>query len=96
MGPFVDAVDIAWLEEFPFLMYSVEEDGIYCLSCRYFPVDGQCNRARLLITTPYRDWKDARSTFLKHRTLQYHLDSDCLRRAFVEAREGIQKRVDFA
>ena len=39
-----------WLEEFDCLSYSVEEDGVYCLSCRLFPVERQWAKANLLIT----------------------------------------------
>ena len=58
-----------WLKEFLFLTYSRNHDGLYCLSCTLFSVEGQCHRAKLLLTAPYKNWKDARAVFQKHSTL---------------------------
>ena len=54
---------------------------------------GQCHRAKLLITNPYQNWKDAHSGFLKH-SLEYHKAADAKRSAFLEVRQGSQQRVD--
>lgn len=44
------------------------------------------------------NWKYARRYiyFLKHSILKYHMDSDALRRGFVESKEAGQKKVDSA
>ena len=73
-----------WLKEFPFLTYSKHDEGIYCLSCTLFPVKGQCHRAKLLITQPYQNWKDAHADFQKHSTVEYHKNSDSMLHAFLQ------------
>lgn len=62
-----------WLTEFSFLSYSKVKDGLYCLSCVLFLTGSSTQHAHLLISTPYRNWKDARADMLKHSALQYRL-----------------------
>ena len=94
-GTYIRYCNRDWLDEFPFLAYSKSQDGLYCLSCILFPcgIPSQ-QRANLLISAPYQNWKDARADILKHSTLKYHLQSEYSRRAFVEAQKGAQLRVD--
>ena len=77
------------------MAYSKSKDGLYCLSCILFPcgIPSQ-QRANLLMSAPYQNWKNARADILKHSTLKYHLQSECSRRAFLEAQKGVQLRLD--
>ena len=57
-----------WLDLFPWLCYSVSEDGAYCLSCVLF---GDCfprktPRITRLFSKPFRYWNDAMATFKQH------------------------------
>ena len=43
-----------WFGIFPFIAYSTQEDGIYCLFCSVFPVKPmQGSRAKMMINKPY-------------------------------------------
>lgn len=59
-----------WFEQFEFIVYSMEKDGIYCLPCILFPIENAPGgRAKLLITLPYNNWKDAVSDLKSHAVL---------------------------
>lgn len=61
-----------WFEKYNTLCHLQCTDGIFCL----FPMPAHHGqKARYLITTPYRNWKDARSYFAKHINHEYHRDS---------------------
>ena len=65
-----------WFQKYDTLCYSKSTDGIFCLCCVLFPMPAHHGqKARYLITTPYRNWKDARSYFAKHINHEYHRDS---------------------
>lgn len=67
---------LEWLEIFTYTAYSRKQDGIYCLPCVLFPSEAhRGKRADLLITAPYRNWKDGRADLNKHQVQQYHKDS---------------------
>ena len=53
-----------WLARYPGLAYFPSEDGAYCLNCVLFVPDNKAHGA--LIKTPFRNWKDAISTFKNH------------------------------
>ena len=58
---------------FDFIMYSKKMDGLYCLACTMFPVKpDKGSVAKLMISSPYRNWKDCRSDLSSHATLRYH------------------------
>ena len=65
-----------WFHDYKFLAYSKSSDGLFCLACTLFPMAAhQGFKAKLLISQPYRNWKDARSDLSHHVVLQYHKDS---------------------
>ncbi len=57
-----------WLDLFPWLCYSALEDGAYCLSCVLFGhrFPGKSSRITRLVSSPFRYWNDAMSTFKRH------------------------------
>lgn len=84
-----------WLSKFPFLAYSKSQDGLYCVSCVLFPVaakQGSC--AKLLLTEPYRKWKDAMQDCRDHSNLEYHKNSFARMKAFQETFANPSHRVD--
>lgn len=84
-----------WFRAYDFLSYSKDKDGLFCLCCALFPVDPHHGeRAKLLITTPYRNWKDATADLNKHATLEYHKDSYAKMKAFISSMERPHSRVD--
>ena len=65
-----------WFHDYKFLAYSKSSDGLFCLACTFFPMAAhQGSRAKLFISQPYQNWKDARSNLSHHAVLQYHKDS---------------------
>ena len=73
-----------WFRLFDFIAYSKQLDGLFCLCCVLFPVTpttGQ--RAKVLISQPYRNWKDAKSDLQNHSSLRYHQDSKALMDGFL-------------
>jgi hypothetical protein len=86
-----------WLKTFNFVTYSKKEDGLYCLACCLFPSEphrGRC--ARLLITEPYSNWKDAKADLSKHSGLDYHLDSAAKLKGFIQTMENQKSRIDIS
>nr|XP_054760699.1 52 kDa repressor of the inhibitor of the protein kinase-like [Lytechinus pictus] len=84
-----------WFQQHDFLAYSKNSDGLFCLCCVLFPVSAkQGSRSNLLITTPYRNWKDAKADLRKHAVLEYHKDASALMRAFLNSTENPHSRVD--
>lgn len=85
-----------WLAKYDFLSYSTKEDGLYCLSCVLFPtVPKNGSRAKLLITHPYRNWKDALNDLNTHaESLDYHKQSAARMKGFLDARKHPETRVD--
>jgi len=73
-----------WFRVFDFIAYSKQLDGLFCLCCVLFlvtPAAGQ--RAKPLISQPYRNWKDAKSDLKSHSNLFYHQDSKALMDGFL-------------
>ena len=74
-----------WFEMYDTLCYSKSTDELFCLCCVLFPLPAhQGQRAKYLIATPYRTWKDARSDLAKHINHQYHRDSKTKMDDFVQ------------
>jgi hypothetical protein len=84
---------LEWLEKFPFLAYSQHKDGLYCLACVLFPCEGQAGRAKLLIETPFRNWKDVLTDITKHRDTDYHSKSEGLLVAFTNVLNKTQPTI---
>ena len=63
-------------DNFKLLSYSKSTDGYFCLACVLFPTSAhQGSRAKILITQPYRNWKDTREDLKNHSVVEYHKDS---------------------
>lgn len=74
-----------WFEMYDTLCYSKSTDGVFCLCCVFFPATAHHGKkANKLVTTPYRNWKDARADFSKHGKLEYHRDSKTKMDAFIQ------------
>ena len=84
-----------WFHDYKFLAYSKSSDGLFCLACTLFPMAAhQGSKAKLLISQPYRNWKDARSDLSHHAVLQYHKDSMEALNSFVSCFQNPNRRVD--
>ena len=69
-----------WLEKYDCLLYCVERDGLFCLSCVLFPLPGgaaKCaeQRSNILIKVPLNNWKKATEYLKEHESKQYHTAS---------------------
>ena len=63
-------------DNFKFLSYLKSTEGLFCLACVLFPTSAhQGSRAEILITLPYRNWKDIIEDLKNHSVLEYHKDS---------------------
>lgn len=69
----------SWLASYPWLTYSVSEDGAYCRACVTFAQDcvgkGNHQRLNLLVQTEFREWKRALEKFKEHQSKSYHKDA---------------------
>ena len=84
-----------WFHTYQFISYSTKEDGLYCLACALFPTKPKHGaRCKLLISKPYRNWKDARADLSAHSTLEYHVDSMILLEGFSATMVNPKKRID--
>ena len=83
-----------WFHDYKFVAYSKSSDGSFCLPCTLFPMaTHQGSKAKLLISQPYRNWKDARSDLSHHAVLQYHKDSMEALNSFVSCFQNPNRRV---
>ena len=57
-----------WLELFPWLSYSLIEDGVYCMFCVLFN-GGSSGRKIQLAHTPFKTLNDAQRCFRRHFAL---------------------------
>ncbi|CAG2234753.1 unnamed protein product [Mytilus edulis] len=81
-----------WFEQFKFITYSMENDGIYCLPCILVSIENTPGgRARLLITLPYKNWKDTVADMKNHSVSAYHKASSEQMDNFIEVME--KKRI---
>ena len=78
--------------DYKFLAYSESSDGLFCLACTLFPMtEHQGSKAKLLISQPYRNRKNARFD-LSHAVLQYHKDSMEALNSFVSCFQNPNRR----
>lgn len=54
----------SWMDKYPGLVYSIEEDGAYCMHCVLFE-NNPSNRGKL-VKSPFRNWKKAIECFDEH------------------------------
>ena len=64
-----------WFRDFNFISYSVRHDGLYCNTCVLFHTEHSrpnMDRVNMLVTKPYRNWKDAKSDLKTHSVTEAH------------------------
>ena len=62
-----------WLQTFPWLVYSQQKDGSFCLPCVLFAHSGyQGSSPGILVSRPLTNFKKARETLTKHADKEYH------------------------
>ncbi|XP_065177014.1 52 kDa repressor of the inhibitor of the protein kinase-like [Sycon ciliatum] len=85
----------SWFDTFPFTAYSAVKRGIYCVPCVLFPVtQSTSGRARILISTPLVNFKDATQELAAHRSLDYHLSSEAKMDSFLKTMRTPGSRID--
>ena len=60
----------SWFKRYQFIVYSVKEDGVFCLPCIFFPVQ-PIHGFRAKRT----NWKKIHDDLSTHETLHYRLTS---------------------
>lgn len=69
-----------WIEQFPWIEYSVERDAAFCYVCRQFKTTSTVNNPDSTFTTKgFKNWKKAMETtrgFLQHEKSAYHLSAN--------------------
>ena len=74
-----------WFRMYYMLCYLKSTDGFFCLCCVLFPMPAhQGKRAANMITSPYSNWKDAKSELDKHVNLQYYRDLKSKMESFLQ------------
>ena len=83
-----------WFHDYKCLAYSKSSDGLFCLACTFFPMAAhQGSRAKLFISQPYQNWKDAWSNLSHHAVLRYHKDSMEELNSFVSCFQNTKRHV---
>ena len=75
-----------WFRDFNFISYSVRHDGLYCNTCVLFHTEHSrpnMDRVNMLVTKPYRNWKDAKSDLKTHSVTEAHNLATAKREAFI-------------
>ena len=86
-----------WFREFNFISYSVQQDGLYCNTCVLFNTEHSrpnMERANILVTKPYRNWKDAKSDLKAHSVSEAHQLATAKREAFIKTYQKPEVRID--
>lgn len=82
-----------WLDKCPYLAYSKSADGLACLACRLFPVEGTFGTGDVFISKPFRKWKHEQR-LLHHEGTKYHKLGVCRLAAFINTNKDPSKRID--
>lgn len=86
-----------WLEQFPWLAYSAEDNGAYCLHCILFGHETGRNPGRIdkLYKSPLTNWVKAVSKFKEHQDASdFHKAAVIMGQEFLKVSKGVQKTVD--
>ena len=86
-----------WFREFNFISYSVQQDGLYCNTCVLFNTEHSrpnMERANILVTKPYRNWKDAKSDLKAHSVSEAHQLATAKREAFIKTYQKPEVHID--
>ena len=62
-----------WLTKYPWLVYSPELDGGFCLPCFFFATNRSAKG--VLVNSAFTRWTKVTTTLGSHATLEYHLES---------------------
>ena len=86
-----------WFKEFNFISYSVQQDGLYCNTCVLFNTEHSrpnMEKANILVTKPYRNWKDAKSDLKAHSVSEAHQLATAKREAFIKTYQKPEVCID--
>jgi len=82
----------SWLTKYPWLVYSPNLDGGFCLPCFLFINDR--SGKRILVNSPFTRWTKVSTVLGNHAKLEYHLDcltkADAFKCAFEDPRKTVQ------
>lgn len=80
-----------WFAEYPWLAYSLEKDGAYCLFCCLFSFQtvgkGSHMNLKSLVCDPFSRWKDAKEQFKHHQDTTYHKNATVSAQNFIDVQE---------
>lgn len=84
---------MCWLQQFSWLSYSGQLDGVFCRYCFLFANKSSSGATGgqvlgKLVADPYRKWKNALKNFRKHEKLDYHVASLSAAANFLEIQKG--------
>ena len=92
------SVQYQWLQSFPWLVYSKQEDGSFCLPCVLFaPTGYRGSTPGVLVSPPLKVFKKALDTFRKHADKEHHktaiVRADEFNRSMSNQQPNIQQRL---
>ena len=80
----------AWLEKYPWLVYSKECDSGFCLPCIFFSTHAQVG---ILVNTPFIRWTKVGSVCGEHKNLRYHIDAMVAYEKFLSTCRNPEKNI---
>ena len=86
-GPNGRSFQLHWLESFPWLAYSKEKNGGYCIPCLLFASNGSGYRSSdpgVLVQSPLIQFSKALEVLRKHTAKEYHQISVVRAEEFLE------------
>ena len=89
------AFQYAWLQKFPWLVYSVEVNGGFCINCILFGqvTDGSASDLGVLTSRPLVNFTKAMSILSEHSTKATHLTATTKASDFLSVMEGGQQPI---
>lgn len=80
-----------WLEKYPWLVYSKECNGGFCLPCIFFSTR---EKVGALVNTPFTRWTKVGSVCGEHEKLRYHVDAMVAYENFLSTSRNIQAQIE--
>ena len=80
----------AWLEKYPWLVYSEECDGGFSLPCIFFSTHAQVG---ILVNTPFIRWTKVGSVCGEHENLRYHVNAMVAYENFLSTSRNPEKNI---
>lgn len=88
------AFQASWVQEFPWLVYSKHEDGVYCKACVLFARPSESSTLKRLLTEPLTDWQVALKRLRAHRDKsEMHKASMTSLTEYKKVLDGVQNNV---